>query len=976
MGDKELLCSTITQKEIRRGMALPSRDAVTEFLTESRAAQSISKIADALAVPEKKRAALLRMLDAMAQDGLLHGEGEAFRLAIKGGAHEPVAVPKAKGKAKRSVPPPVVEKLPKRAKKALPADFGTPMPGFNVSADKHSRNGSSPPRDLLAGRNPAGSPPRDLLAHRGAAPQAGEGLAPADGTRIGVIRMNQRGFGFVESPGAKGQDVFVSQEALGGAMHGDTVRVRVIGRRPQGLEGHVEEVITRSVMRVGGILRRKGNQAWVEPDDARVRGPVVLTSPMDATAGEGNSGEDGDAVVAQITRFPEDGRENPEGKLVAVLGRPGVLSVETHKIVMVAGIAETHTDAAISEAELYGIEVPKEMLEGRVDLTHIPLPTIDPADARDHDDAVWVERTADGGYKAWIAIADVSTYVRPGTLLDQEALERGCSVYLPERAIPMLPRALSSNLCSLLPDVIRLCLCAEVTLDKNAIVQDVEIHRAFMKSAAKLTYDKVARTLEMTLEGDIDPVTESYKPGLRVAEELSLKLRAHRMQRGALDFNLPEAKIVFNEEKQPVDVQKRGSDPGIKKAYQLIEELMLLANEVVAQYLAKKDVPAVYRVHLPPDALKLERLAAMCTVLGVNFGAEDAANPKALGAFLKRVEAHPQASVLHGLLLRSMKQATYDTENQGHFGLASAAYVHFTSPIRRYPDVIVHRLVHALLQGTDPKSLRKLKTETQESAVRSSISERRAMEVERDVMNLYRCEVMRPHIGDQFDAKLSSVVGSGVFASIDSPFVDVMVRSEDLGPEGMQPDDDGLRVVSRSGDSLALGETFQVEIVDVSLTRRIVSAVRIGAPKPSGVRKSPGARGQGFGDNQPRGQAGFGATRGRGGVPSRHAKDGGGAPPRRKSEGDSRAGYGAAAPRDDRGGAPARGPARGSDSRAGYGAAALRDDRSGSSGGGVRVPARGPARGGKPAGGSGPAAGKPARSGGKAGSGKGPKRGR
>lgn len=940
-------------------MALPSRDAVTEFLQESRAAQNVSKIADALSVPEKKRGALLRMLDAMVQDGLLHGEGESFRMARKGEEHQPAALPKAKGRPSKK--PPVVEKIVKKAKKALPDDFGTPMPGYHTARERSDGGMGRPTRSRDTA--PARGPAPDMRGRERSGSQSGmsretvraQGAsATQDGTRIGVIRMNARGFGFVESPGAQGQDVYVSAEALGGAMHGDTVRVRVLGRRPQGLEGAVEEVVTRAAMRVGGILRRRGSAAWVEPDDTRVRGPIVLKSSVDTTAGEGNSGEDGDAVVAQITRFPEDGRENPEGKLIAVLGKPGVLAVETQKIVMVAGIAETHTDGAIAEAERYGLEVPAEMLEGRVDLTHIPLPTIDPADARDHDDAVWVERTKDGGYKAWIAIADVSTYVRPGTLLDQEALERGCSVYLPERAIPMLPRALSSNLCSLLPDVIRLCLCAEVTLDKDAIIQDVELHRAFMKSQAKLTYDKVARTLGMTQEGEIDPLTESYKPGLQVAEELSLKLRGHRMRRGALDFNLPEAKIIFDENKHPVDVQKRGSDPGIKKAYQLIEELMLLANEVVAQYLTKKEVPAVYRVHLPPDSMKLERLAAMCEVLGVNFSAEDAADPKALGAFLKRVESHPQASVLHGLLLRSMKQATYDTENQGHFGLASNAYVHFTSPIRRYPDVIVHRLVHALLTGTEARKLRGLKTETQESAVRSSISERRAMEVERDVMNLYRCEVMRPHIGEQYEAKLSSVVGSGVFASIDSPFVDVLVRSEDLGPEGMEPDDDGLRVMSpRSGDEIALGDTFKVEIIDVSLTRRIISAVRVDAPKAGGPRRPPAhGRGRGHHADGPRG-----ADRG---GPSRGADRGGSA-----RRGDSRDSYMAG---DKRGGRSSS--SDGPRGRSSAGSSAYGRDAAG--GGVSRGPSRGPARG--PAGGkSGPKRGGKA---GAKGSNGGPKRGR
>jgi ribonuclease R len=334
-------------------------------------------------------------------------------------------------------------------------------------------------------------------------------------------------------------------------------------------------------------------------------------------------------------------------------------------------IEEVHSPDAFAEADAYGEHVPEALLEGREDLTDLPLPTIDPEDARDHDDAVWVERTDDGGYRAWIAIADVSSYVCPGTKLDDEAKARGCSTYLPDRAIPMLPRPLSSNLCSLLPDVVRLCLCAEVVLDAGGKVHKSRLVRGFMKSRAKLTYGGVARALGLTPNPARDPKAEELVDGLRVANELSRILRSRRLKRGSLEFDLPEAKIVLDGGGQPVDSVRRGDDPGVKKAYQLIEELMLLANETVARWLVEKSLPGVFRVHEPPDEQKLERLVAMCEQLGVELDVEATKDPQKLAETVKAWSQHPLSSVLNMLLLRSMKQAYYDARNLGHFGLAS-----------------------------------------------------------------------------------------------------------------------------------------------------------------------------------------------------------------------------------------------------------------------------------------------------------------
>ncbi len=661
--------------------------------------------------------------------------------------------------------------------------------------------------------------------------------------REGLLTVNPRGFGFVASPTASGDDVFINADSLSGAMHGDHVIVEIVARGARGAEGQIVEVVKRGTTRVSGILRRKGRNAWIELDDPRVRGPVVLTREIDRTGPEGNSGQEGQVVVAEITRFPDEPGENPEGKIIAVLGQPGELAVEVNKVLFLAQIEEIHTSQAVAEAEAYGDEVAAELLQGREDLTHIPLPTIDPEDPRDHDDAVWVQRTESGGYEVWVATADVSSYVRPETKIDEEARSRGCSIYLPDRAIPMLPRALSSNLCSLLPDVTRLCLCVHAELDARGAIKRSRLVRGYMKSAAKLTYGGVARALGFTAEPPRQPKAEEMVDGLRVAHELSRILRSRRLKRGALDFDLPEPVVKLDGEGKPTSVMKRAKDAGVKKAYQLIEELMLFANEVVARWLLERSLPGVFRVHLPPDPQKLERLAAMCEVLGIELDIEETQTPKGLARILASFADHPNAQVLNNLLLRSMKQASYDVANLGHFGLASEAYLHFTSPIRRYPDLVVHRVVHAALTEEE-RARKKLlgrvasPEELQEAALHSSTAERRAMEVEREILDIYRCFYMIDRIGERFEGTVSAFVGSGAFVTLDDPFVDVLVKIEDFGGDFVVEDDGLMATSKRSGDAVRLGDRIMVEITDCAILRRTVYARRMrGEHEGAGERR-------------------------------------------------------------------------------------------------------------------------------------------
>lgn len=634
----------------------------------------------------------------------------------------------------------------------------------------------------------------------------------------GVLSVNPRGFGFVTAAGQ--DDVYVAPDGIGGALHGDRVRIAVIARTNRGIEGRIEQIVTRRNARVAGVLRRKGKSAWLEPDDTRVRGPIVI--------GKTAQGKDGEAAVVAITRFPNYANENPEGELVAVLGVPGDPNAEVAKILVREQITEDHPDAAMREAEAMAARIGALPLANRKDLRQVPLPTIDPEDARDHDDAIWVEKHGDG-YRAWIAIADVSEYVQPGSALDQEAESRGCTIYLPDRAIPMLPAALAADLCSLLPERDRLCVCVIAELDRSAEVTKFEIVEGVMRSAAMLTYGGVARALGFTEAPPKSAQAEAMKRDLRCLDELARKLRRGRLKRGALDLNVPEARVEVDPTTGgPIRVSRRAQDPGIKRAYSMVEELMILANELVAQWLSKKRCPTVYRVHGRPDEEKLERLAEVARRLGAPVDLADLAEPTGVSRWLDRIAEHPRRNVLEMVLLRSLKQAVYDIVNIGHFGLASANYLHFTSPIRRYPDIAVHRAVKALLRGAKPDTSTAAIEKLRASATDSSVRERAAMDVEREVVDLHRCLLMRDRIGDAFEGTVAGVVGSGVYVSLDDPFVDVLVRYESLGPDRYELDDDELGVTGAvTGDRVELGDRIVVVVDDVAVLRRSVYGHRV-----------------------------------------------------------------------------------------------------------------------------------------------------
>jgi len=634
----------------------------------------------------------------------------------------------------------------------------------------------------------------------------------------GVLSVHPRGFGFVTAVGR--DDVFVPPEAIYEALHGDAVTIRVTGRSPRGAEGRVEGIVKRRSPRVAGVIKRRKKSCWLEPDDSRLRGPITIVEGEELA-------KDGEAAVVEITRFPLFEKELCEAKIVQVLGPQGDPQTEVQKILVREQVSEQHTPATLQNAEEMAALLRTISLEGRRDLRRVPLPTIDPTDARDHDDAVWVERNRKG-YTAWVAIADVSEFVREDSALDEEARARGCTIYLPDRAIPMLPSTLAANLCSLLPEVDRYCLCVIAELDSQGRVESYELVEGVMRSAARLSYDGVARTLGFDPESPLSPAAEAMKKDLVVLAELAFKLRKNRMDRGALDLDLPEARVHLDEGTgAPTAVTKRATRPGLKKAYSMIEEMMLLANELVAQWLTKKKAPAIYRVHGKPDAIKLEKLAAIGAKLDVPVDIDSLLEPLGVAAFLRDIQGHERHHVLQMLLLRSLKQAQYAIDNEGHFGLASDCYLHFTSPIRRYPDLCVHRQIKRILRGGAIDRSEAAVEILRASATESSTRERAAMEIEREVVDLYRALYMQRHIGDQFEGRVTALTGSGIFIQLDDPFVDVMMKFESMGPDRYEMSEDELSMVgSRSGDTITLGDTIAFEIEDVAVLRRTVYARR------------------------------------------------------------------------------------------------------------------------------------------------------
>lgn len=621
--------------------------------------------------------------------------------------------------------------------------------------------------------------------------------------REGIFTLAAQGYGFVRFDDHQMEDLFIPARHVDTAMDGDRVRVRPRrsqrDRRPY---GRIVEILQRAHSRFIGTYRIRGKQAEVWPLDKKLGAAVRVALHPETTSGH--------LVEVEIDDFPH-GEFAARGRIVEVLGAAGDPQVDIETVIRQKDLPHRFSAATLHEAAALAEEIDPQELSHRVDLRSLSLVTIDGETARDFDDAVALRKEAEN-YRLWVCIADVSHYVTTGSSLDQEAHERGTSVYFPGFCLPMLPEALSNGICSLNPRQDRLVMAVELLIDPNGRSLEAKFYPAVMQSRARLTYTQVAQALDHPGQTELDPQMVAQ---LKSMHELAQILTDMRQARGSLDLDIPEVEVLLDEQGQPVGLRKVERN----QAHRLIEEFMLAANEAVARYLTSKHWPLLYRIHAAPDPLKLQdlqQLAAECG-LGLVLGKQ----PQfALQQLLLDAAERPEARLIHQQLLRSLQQACYAPDNHGHFGLAAEHYCHFTSPIRRYPDLLVHRTLKLALTH-QVKSAGYSAAELETLGQECSMKERRAMEAERDLVELRRCQIMAGQIGAECDGTISSVAEFGFFVELDEMFVEGLVPLRSLTDDFYHFDPTTLSLLGqRRRRSFRIGMRVRVQVKQVELWRR------------------------------------------------------------------------------------------------------------------------------------------------------------
>ncbi len=629
----------------------------------------------------------------------------------------------------------------------------------------------------------------------------------------GVISVHREGFGFVKTENNV-DDIFIPARGINNALNGDTVSVRIENSlfKKGKSEGRVLSILERVNQRIVGRLQSSRRGALFTPEDLRIG--TVFNIPARSI----NGAVDGQQVVIEVTAWPT-AKSAPEGKVIEILGWPDDPDVEVQTVIRKFDLPHLFKPAALAEAEATPAKVSREDMKDRVDLRKMPTVTIDGETAKDFDDAVSI-RPEQGNYRLWVSIADVSHYVRPGSSLDQEAYLRGTSVYFPDRCIPMLPERLSNGICSLNPHLDRLTFTAEMLFDRNGKMLESDFYPSVIKSDARLTYTEVKKVIVDGEENFRD--TERYLAQMLLQmKELALILQAVRKKRGSIDFDLPEPEIVLSLTGQTEAIIK--SERNL--AHQLIEEFMLAANEAVARFATAQEIPFLYRVHEPPDAARLAAFHDFVMPFGFTFEMQgEKVKPLALQGLIDAAEGRPEERLVNYGLLRCMKQARYASENLKHFGLASECYTHFTSPIRRYPDLIVHRLLKlAISRRADrpdkkgQQELQRISDTLSEAAEHTSKRERVAMEAERDIVELKKLQFMQGRIGQEFEGFISGVTGFGFFVELTEVFVEGLVHISSLADDHYSFDEKNHALAGRrSGKVLRIGDAAGVRVLTVN----------------------------------------------------------------------------------------------------------------------------------------------------------------
>jgi ribonuclease R len=633
---------------------------------------------------------------------------------------------------------------------------------------------------------------------------------------VGRVQTHPRGFGFVipDRPleDVKG-DIFIAGNNLNQAMHGDRVMARIERTREDRAEGRILRILERGASSiVGRFDTDEGGMGFLVPFDRRLIVDVLIPD------GERKDAEPGDMVVVEITRWPTPTR-SPLGRVIEVLGAIDEPGVDNEIIIRKYNLPDQHSPEAVDEAKRLGSLVKERDIKGRTDFRQTTTVTIDGEHARDFDDAITIERLPNGNYWLGVHIADVAHYVSEGSVLDEEAYERGTSVYFPERAVHMFPSELATGLCSLNPHVDRLVQSCLMEIDRQGTVVGYEIHDGVIHSDARMTYTEVNAIVTDHDQAAIAKY-RALVPMFETMRELFEILNQRRRRRGSIDFDLKEPEIVLDDEGMVEEIIAAERNV----AHRIIEEFMLAANETVAEHLDTHDVPTLYRIHEPPDPLKVDEFEEFVSTLGYSLGAPpDAVRPRDFQRLVERISGKPEEKPIAFLMLRTMQKARYDPSNLGHFGLAAASYTHFTSPIRRYPDLVVHRTLRESRAGMSVERREELTEELPETARHTSERERRANDAERELVQWKKVRFMADKVGDEFDGYITGVAAFGVYVELIEHFVEGMVHVSTMA-------DDYYRFNERAhilrgentGRTYRLGDKVRVQVIKVDMERRQV----------------------------------------------------------------------------------------------------------------------------------------------------------
>ncbi len=652
----------------------------------------------------------------------------------------------------------------------------------------------------------------------------------------GIVSAHPDGFGFVLAEDGGG-DLFLGPRDMRMLFHGDRVQVRLAGTDRRGRrEGALVKVIENNTNTIVGQLEDRDGILMVVPDHKRINQDVVVAKEHTYGA------EVGQMVMIEIL-FPPTRFQRAKGRVIQNLG--GHMEPGQEIDVAIRSYDIPHEWPMMLEAEIADLEasVPEKSKKGREDFRKHHLLTIDGSDAKDFDDAVYCEKKG-SGWRLWVAIADVSSYVERGTALDAEAKRRGTSVYFPGRVVPMLPEVLSNGLCSLNPEVDRLCMVCEMDISAKGKVTKYSFSEGLMRSHARLTYDQVAA---MVLDGDAELCTKyaKYLPDLHELYQLYKTLAKKRSERGAIDFETEETRIVFGEHKKIEKLENVVRND----AHRVIEECMLSANVSAANFLLKNKIAALYRNHKGPTEEKLKALKEFISPLGITLGGGNEPSAKDYSKLLKEIKERPDFEILQTLMLRSLSQAVYEAENEGHFGLSYDAYAHFTSPIRRYPDLLVHRAIKHMTRGKKASSYGYSQEQMAELGEHSSITERRADSATRDATDWLKCEYMLDKVGEEFDGIISTVTGFGLFVVLDDIHVEGLMHITSMKDDYYQFDKmNHVMKGERTGKRYQLGDKISIQVASVNLDERKIDFVlkgsHLSSPKPKSTKNNSGKSSQ------------------------------------------------------------------------------------------------------------------------------------